>query len=197
MSVGADLLRVPTLLSLSRVPLGVAFFAVVDRPAAALGVIALSAATDVLDGWAARRMKQVTVTGTIVDPLTDKWFVACVIGALVARDRLPPLGVVLLLTRELAELPLAIREMRRKQEHLRYVDKPIALRAGKVATVLQFAAIGTAALGATVARDALLVATAFAGAVAGVAYWRRTLIVEAPKTTDLPDHLPSAPPFPR
>jgi len=194
MSVAADLVRVPTLLSLSRVPLGVAFFGVVDRPAAALAVIALSASTDVLDGWIARRTRQVTVTGTIVDPLTDKWFVACVIGALVARDRLPPLGVLLLLTRELAELPLAIREWRRKKEHLRYVDKPMALRAGKVATGLQFAAIGAAVLGATVARDALLVSTAVAGALAGLAYWRRTLIVEAP---ELPDDLHGAPPLAR
>lgn len=180
MSVSADLVRVPTLLSLARVPLGLVFLAVVDRPSAALGVIAASAATDVLDGWTARRFNMVTVTGAIVDPLTDKWFVACVIGALVARDRLPPLGVLLLLTRELAELPLAVREWRRKKDHLRYVENPMALRAGKVATALQFAAIGAAVLGVSPVRDGLLVSTAIAGVLAGVAYWRRTLIVETP-----------------
>lgn len=185
MSVSADLVRVPTLLSLARVPLGVAFFAVADRPAAALAVIGASAATDVLDGWSARRLHQVTVTGAIIDPLTDKWFVACVIAALVARDRLPPLGVLLLLTRELAELPLAVREWRRKKEHLRYVENPMSLRAGKVATVLQFAAIGAAVLGVSPLRDGLLASTAIAGAVAGIAYWRRTLIVEAPDHDDL------------
>lgn len=191
MFVTRDLVRVPTLLSLARLPLGVAFLAVADRPGLALAVIGASAATDVLDGFIARRTHQVTVTGAIVDPLTDKWFVACVIGALVARDRLSPLGVLLLLTRELAELPLAVREWRRKHDHLRYVENPIALRGGKLATALQFAAIGAAVLGVSPVRDVLLISTAVVGAFAGVAYWRRTLIVESvPEQPDLHDGLP-------
>lgn len=188
MFVARDLIRVPTLLSLARLPLGVAFLAVADRPAWALAVIGLSGATDVLDGWIARRTDQVTVTGAIVDPLTDKWFVACVLVALVTRGALSPLGAGLLLTRELVELPLAFREWRRKHDHLRYVENPMALRAGKFATVLQFATIGAAVTGLASARDLLLAATAFSGALAGLAYWKRTLLIEG---TSGPGGLPT------
>ncbi|MBI2394422.1 MAG: CDP-alcohol phosphatidyltransferase family protein [Deltaproteobacteria bacterium] len=179
MAVAADLVRTPTLLSLARVPLGLVFLGVADRPALALGVIGASAATDVLDGWTARRFHQESATGAVVDPLTDKWFVGCVIGALVVHGKLPPLGVVALLTRELAEIPLAMREMRRRAEGVPYVEHPTALRAGKIATALQFASIGAAVLGATVMRDGLLVATAIAGVAAGLSYWKRTLVVES------------------
>lgn len=162
----------PTLLSLARVPLGVAFMASSKRPVVAMSLVAASGLTDVLDGWTARRFNMVSATGAVLDPLTDKWFVACVIAALVARGQMPPLGVLALMTRELAEIPLVFREMQQRDSKFK---QPMANRAGKVATALQFASIGAAILGARRVRDALLVTTAAAGLVAGFTYWRRAL----------------------
>jgi phosphatidylglycerophosphate synthase len=179
MAVGSELIHAaPTLLSLARVPLGVAFFTIADEPVAALSVIAASGATDMLDGWAARRTGNVTQFGAIVDPLTDKWFMACVIGALVAHGKLPPAGVLALVTREVAELPLAIHELRKRAEGEPHIEHPMAVRAGKIATALQFASITAAVLDVRPLRDVLLSATAIAGVVAGLAYWRRSLSVE-------------------
>jgi phosphatidylglycerophosphate synthase len=175
MTVASDLVTAPTLLSLARVPLGFAFVAVANAPLAALSVIAASGATDVLDGWSARRYGQVTALGAIVDPLTDKWFVACVIGALVANGKLPPLGVLALMTREFAEIPLALHELRKRAEGEPHIVRPMAVRAGKVATALQFASITAAVLDIKPVRNVLLAATAAAGLFAGVVYWQRSL----------------------
>ena len=51
-------LNLPDLLSLVRLPLGVAFVPLAGRPTAALAVLALAAVSDVLDGWLARRRPQ-------------------------------------------------------------------------------------------------------------------------------------------
>src|ERR1700690_2376632 len=51
-------LNLPDLLSLVRVPLGVAFVPLAGRPTAALAVLALAAVSDMLDGWLARRKPQ-------------------------------------------------------------------------------------------------------------------------------------------
>ena len=117
------------------------FVAVADQPVAALSVIGASAASDLLDGWTARHTGHVTHFGAILDPLTDKWFVACVIGALVANGKLPPIGVLALMTREIAELPLALHELRKRAEGRPHVERPMAVRARKIATALQFASI--------------------------------------------------------
>jgi CDP-diacylglycerol--glycerol-3-phosphate 3-phosphatidyltransferase/cardiolipin synthase len=63
-----DLVRVPGLLTLMRVPLAAAFPFVLGRPLVALGVLAAAGLSDVLDGWYARRFGQVTPTGTALDP---------------------------------------------------------------------------------------------------------------------------------
>ena len=38
----------------------------------ALGLMMLGAMTDMLDGWLARRLNQVTNFGRIIDPIADK-----------------------------------------------------------------------------------------------------------------------------
>lgn len=167
-----QLTSAPTLLSLARIPLGLAFIAGGKRPAVAMGLVAASGLTDVLDGWSARRLGLVSATGAVLDPLTDKWFVACVIGALVARGKLPPLGVLALMTRELAEIPLVARELHERDASF---EQPTANRAGKIATALQFASLAAAIVGSRKTRDLLLGATAVAGLIAGATYWRRAL----------------------
>lgn len=169
-----DLLLVPSLVSLARLPLAAAFPFVRDRPWVALGVLVVSGASDLFDGWWARRYGQATATGAVVDPITDKIFVLTVVVTLIHAGDLSPLSVVLLSTREIGELPLLVwlsvdRAARQKRK-----DHPKANMPGKVATALQFATV-VAALFHSSWTGELIVVTAVAGAVAAVAYWVRAL----------------------
>ena len=59
---------------------------IAQGPAAQLQVVLLllmAGATDLADGWVARRYNQVSRLGKILDPLADKIFLACLLGALV------------------------------------------------------------------------------------------------------------------
>lgn len=64
------------------------------------------AATDVLDGYLARKRGQITVLGQFLDPLADKLFVLGVLVFLVARGRVAEWLVVVLMSRELAIMGL-------------------------------------------------------------------------------------------
>ena len=96
-----DLLLLPGLLSLSRLPLAIAFPFVVERPLVALMVLVSAGLTDVLDGWLARRYGQVTATGAALNPVTDKFFVLTVGVTLIVSGHLSFRGVLLLSTREI------------------------------------------------------------------------------------------------
>src|SRR5258708_33918552 len=69
-----DLLRVPGLISLCRLPLGIAFPFAVGRPAWAIALMTAAGATDVLGGWDARRFHQQTRAGAVLDGVMDKVF---------------------------------------------------------------------------------------------------------------------------
>src|SRR5258708_583166 len=101
-----DLVGVPGLLSLARIPLAAAFPFVVDRPVAALSILFVSGVTDVLDGYWARTFNQASTTGAALDPITDKLFVTIIVVTLILTHRLAPLSIVLLSTREIGEIPL-------------------------------------------------------------------------------------------
>ena len=65
----------------------------------------IAAFGDLLDGWAARRGSQVTKIGKLLDPLADKLTVATALIVLLAMDRIPSWGLVLVVVvigRELA-----------------------------------------------------------------------------------------------
>ncbi len=169
-----DLLLVPGLLSLARIPLAILFPFVVARPLLALGVLLVSGATDVVDGWWARRYGQTTATGAAVDPITDKLFVASVVVTLVVMGKLPPVGIALLATREIGELPLVLWIAASHASRKARVEQPLANFPGKMATLLQFAAVAAALFGSPYT-DGLLVATALVGALAAASYWVREL----------------------
>lgn len=61
-----------------------------------------AALTDFLDGYLARKRKQISVLGKFLDPLADKLLVTSVLVYLAAMDRCPAWLVVALLARELA-----------------------------------------------------------------------------------------------
>ena len=67
----------------------------------AAGVFILAASTDGLDGYIARKHKQVTVLGKFMDPLADKLLISAALIALVELGRLSGWVAVLIVGREL------------------------------------------------------------------------------------------------
>jgi len=174
-----DLLLAPSLLSLARLPLAACFVLAVRVPVAALLVLVLAGVTDVLDGWVARRYGLVTATGAALDGLTDKLFVLVVALTLIASGRLGLWSVLLLSTREIGEAPLVLWFLASPQARARRVAYPRANKAGKLATALQFMAVGWALFhepGVAV----LTILAAAAGAAAALSYYRRELTTASP-----------------
>ncbi len=68
----------------------------------ALILFLAAAATDLLDGYLARRWKQVTTVGTLLDPIADKLLVSAALITLVERRMLPAWLVILIIGREFA-----------------------------------------------------------------------------------------------
>ena len=64
-------------------------------------LLLFAAATDLADGLVARRYGQVSRFGKILDPLADKIFLACLLGALVLWRELPLWLLAMLLIRDL------------------------------------------------------------------------------------------------
>jgi CDP-diacylglycerol--glycerol-3-phosphate 3-phosphatidyltransferase/cardiolipin synthase len=168
-----DLLRVPGLLSLSRVPLAAAFPLVAQRPAIALAVLVAAGLSDVLDGWYARRFGQVTATGAAIDPTTDKVFVLTVVITLVVLGRLSWVEVLLLSTRELGELPLVLWIASSRRARTQRAAHPSANALGKLGTVSQFAAATAALFRLQRETHGLVIAASFLGVVAAANYWLR------------------------
>jgi CDP-diacylglycerol--glycerol-3-phosphate 3-phosphatidyltransferase len=68
----------------------------------ALAIFLSAAATDLLDGYLARRWKQVTTIGTLLDPIADKLLVSAALISLVQVRVLPGWMAILIIGREFA-----------------------------------------------------------------------------------------------
>jgi CDP-diacylglycerol---glycerol-3-phosphate 3-phosphatidyltransferase len=68
----------------------------------ALCIFLVAAATDLLDGYLARRWGQVTTIGTLLDPIADKLLVSAALISLVQIRAMPAWMVVLIIGREFA-----------------------------------------------------------------------------------------------
>jgi CDP-diacylglycerol---glycerol-3-phosphate 3-phosphatidyltransferase len=68
----------------------------------ALIVFLAAAVTDLLDGYLARRWKQVTTVGTLLDPVADKLLISAALISLVEIRLLPGWLVILIISREFA-----------------------------------------------------------------------------------------------
>ena len=129
-----------TVLRTAVIPVLVAF-PLFDGPAGSRVVawlFILSALGDLVDGWAARRGQQVTKIGKLLDPLADKLTVVAALIVLLAIDRIPVWGVVLVVVvigRELAVTGL--RGIASAGGHV-----VAASGSGKLKTVFQNLAIG-------------------------------------------------------
>jgi cardiolipin synthase (CMP-forming) len=129
--------------SVARIPLGVAFLAVADRALPAMAVLVAAGATDVLDGWAARRRLGPRADephrGDWLDPFCDKVFVAAVLAGIYAAHRPPVLLLVLTASREILQvLSVAIYKLVPAiRRGLRYNYRAHVV--GKATTICQFA----------------------------------------------------------
>ncbi|WP_344100444.1 CDP-alcohol phosphatidyltransferase family protein [Myceligenerans crystallogenes] len=89
--ISSRVLTVPNVISMARLVL-VPVFAVLivtRQDAAALVVLAVSGATDWLDGVLARRLGQITRLGQILDPLADRLFIFVTLLGLAWREIVP------------------------------------------------------------------------------------------------------------
>src|SRR5437870_10448605 len=68
----------------------------------ALSVFLVAAATDLLDGYLARKWKQTTTVGTLLDPIADKLLISAALISLVQVQVVPAWMVVLIIGREFA-----------------------------------------------------------------------------------------------
>jgi CDP-diacylglycerol--glycerol-3-phosphate 3-phosphatidyltransferase len=68
----------------------------------AFAIFLLATLTDMLDGVWARKKKQVTVLGQLLDPTADKLLVASVLVCLVGRGSVPAWMAVIIIGREIA-----------------------------------------------------------------------------------------------
>ncbi|MCL4781838.1 MAG: CDP-diacylglycerol--glycerol-3-phosphate 3-phosphatidyltransferase [Bryobacterales bacterium] len=69
---------------------------------AALAVFLIAGLTDLLDGYLARRWKQVTTVGTLLDPIADKLLISAALIALVQVRAVPAWMVIVVVGREFA-----------------------------------------------------------------------------------------------
>lgn len=184
------LMTLPNVLSMARIPLGGLFWVALGQGprsagpsamawAAPFGVLAAAAATDVLDGWVARRRGiDPAGAGSWLDPICDKLFIGAVLVALYVQRRVP-LGVLaLIVSRELLQLPMVVvyRASATLRRWLRYDFRASWL--GKGATVVQFLAVSALIVGVDDLFAWRLAFLAFAlGLLALGDYVRRAIVI--------------------
>ncbi len=74
----------------------------IDKDLVAAAIFAVASATDWLDGYLARRRKQVTPLGQMMDPLADKLLTSAAFISLVQMELAPAWMVAVIIGRELA-----------------------------------------------------------------------------------------------
>ena len=74
----------------------------VTREWLALSIFLAAASTDLLDGYIARRRRQVTMLGKLLDPVADKLLISAAFISLVELGRVPAWMVVIIIGREFA-----------------------------------------------------------------------------------------------
>ena len=82
-----------------RIPLAIAFVLVPDMEAR-LAILAAAALSDFADGFVARRLGGSRL-GSFLDPLADKFFMACAFAVVLTANALSPLEVLGVLARDL------------------------------------------------------------------------------------------------
>lgn len=104
-AAGADgrVWTLPNLISIARLAGVPVFLWLVLGPESdwwALGVLALSGVSDWLDGFLARRLRQTSKLGQLLDPVADRLYILAVVVALAMREIIPWWLAVLLPARD-------------------------------------------------------------------------------------------------
>lgn len=123
-----NLPNILTLVRMGMVPAVVVCF-LADAPFWALALFLLAGATDVLDGYLARKNNQITSFGQVMDPLADKLMLMTTLICLCATARIPLAVPIIIAVKECTMIAVAALLYR----------KHIVLPAnifGKLATVL-------------------------------------------------------------
>ena len=148
------------------------------------GIFALASLTDWLDGYLARRRRQVTWLGQVLDPIADKLLTSAAFISLVQLDLAPAWMVALIIGREFAITAL------RSLAYTKGITIP-ASPLGKIKMVTQVTAILLLILGggplpalAPLGRQALWVVMLLAVASA-VDYYRRFVVLTNARVTDV------------
>jgi len=100
----------------------------------ALAIFLVAAGTDLIDGYLARRWRQVTTVGTLLDPIADKLLISAALISLVQIRQIPAWMVIIIIGRE-----FAVTGLRSIAAAEGYTIKAGEL--GKTKMVLQVAAI--------------------------------------------------------
>ena len=74
----------------------------IEKAFVAFAIFVACAATDLLDGYLARRWNQVTTVGILLDPIADKLLISAALVSLVQIGRVPGWMAVLIIGREFA-----------------------------------------------------------------------------------------------
>jgi CDP-diacylglycerol--glycerol-3-phosphate 3-phosphatidyltransferase len=200
--MGAVSVNVPNALTLLRiflVPLLVVLL-LTKMPAReywALGVFLLAALTDALDGYWARKYKEITRLGMLLDPIADKLLVSAALISLVDLQEADAWAVCIIIGRE-----FAVSGLRSIAASSGVVIQ--ASRLGKLKMTAQVVGISLMILGARLddiglwrktGRAALYVMTAMA-VISGVEYFRKhlRLIVERAVAPSQPSPAPAPEP---
>jgi CDP-diacylglycerol---glycerol-3-phosphate 3-phosphatidyltransferase len=147
-------------------------------------IFGIASLTDWLDGYFARRRKQVTALGQFIDPLADKLLTVAAFISLVQLNLAPAWVVAVLLGRDFAVTAL------RSVAFSRGVSMP-ASPLGKIKMVAQIIAILALILGkdhlhsfVVIGQAALWIAVA-AGLVSAIDYFRRFNLFMTTRVTDI------------
>jgi len=147
-------------------------------------IFALASVTDWLDGYLARRRRQVTWLGQMLDPIADKLLTSAAFISLVQLDLAPAWMVALIIGREFAITAL------RSLAYTKGITIP-ASPLGKIKMVTQVTAILLLILGggplpalAPLGRQALWVVMLLAVASA-IDYYRRFVVLTNARVTDV------------
>jgi cardiolipin synthase len=96
-------LTIPNAVSLVRllgVPLFLYLFLVERNDVAAVTVLAIGGSTDWIDGYLARRLRQVSRVGELLDPIADRLYILATLVAFTVREIVPWWFTAALLARE-------------------------------------------------------------------------------------------------
>jgi cardiolipin synthase len=108
--VSSRVFTVPNILSFLRLLLVPVFLVLIlgGQDALALLVLVISSVTDFLDGLIARRFKQISRLGQLLDPAADRLFIFAALVGLAVREVIPWWFFVAIVARELMLLVLGV-----------------------------------------------------------------------------------------